>query len=145
MARGIGGFKMATAQEEFFPLKAANMKKVCSIIGLTSLSAFFVAQTHAEWSLISILRGEPAAPMSQRVAFVGSATVRQVTGQVERLSGIDSWSRLRNGEVIAPGDVIRTRQGNVVLKMARTDSFVRVADSTVLRLVPAETGLIAQR
>jgi hypothetical protein len=104
-------------------------------------AAIFAAlnfDSSAEWSFITMLRGEPQEPSYERVAFIGSATVRQVEGAAELLCGIDRWKPVTPGTRIRPGDVLRTSTGSIVLKMERTDSFVRVAENTVFRLVPEQ-------
>lgn len=95
----------------------------------------------AQAGVIEILRGDPAEPAPlRRVAFVGSATVREVQGTAERLAGIDRWTPLRPGTKLAPGDIIRTGQGSVVLRMTESGSFVKVTPRVMLRLAPFETG-----
>jgi hypothetical protein len=102
---------------------------------LATLASLSVAQA----GLIDLLRGDSAAPTDyQRVAFVGSATVREVSGQAERLVGIDRWKPITAGAKLAPGDVLRTGNGTVVLRMSTSGSFVKVTPQTLLRLVPLE-------
>ncbi|MGZ8899724.1 MAG: hypothetical protein ACXW3Z_06480 [Limisphaerales bacterium] len=88
--------------------------------------------------ILDLMRGEPAQPEAQRVAFVGSANVRQVNGLAERLSGVDRWKKLEIGAQLHPGDVIRTKSGSVVLCMSESHSFVKVTPNTILRLVQIE-------
>lgn len=90
--------------------------------------------------ILDLMRGEPAPPEPQRVAFVGSAKVRQINGSAERLSGVDRWKKLELGAQLYPGDVIRTRASSVVLCMSESQSFVKVTPNTVLRLVEIEKG-----
>jgi hypothetical protein len=88
--------------------------------------------------VIDLLKGEPPARAFQRVAFVGTAVVKQVDGAAERLVGIDRWKPLKAGEKLAPGDLVRTKEGSVVLRMAESGSFVKVTPNTMLRLVEIE-------
>lgn len=91
-------------------------------------------QTLAHAGVLDVLRGEPAPP--QRVAFVGSAEVKQVEGNVMRLSGIDRWNKLPTGSTLAPGDVIRASEGTALLQMVESKSFIKLTPNTILRLVP---------
>lgn len=88
--------------------------------------------------LLDLMRGEPAPPEPQRVAFVGSANVQQVSGAAERLAGVDHWKKLHHGAQLQPGDLIRTGSGTVLLRMTESGSFVKVTPNTVLRLVEIE-------
>lgn len=91
--------------------------------------------------MIDILRGDKTEAVTlRRVAFVGSATVREVTGTAEKLSGVDRWMPLLAGVKLAPGDIIRTGQGTVVLRMTDSGSFVKVTPHVMLRLAPFEQG-----
>ena len=56
------------------------------------------------------------------------------------MSGIDRWSPLHAGTNLAPGDIIRTGQGTVVLRMIDSGSFVKVTPNVMLRLAPLEQG-----
>lgn len=105
-------------------------------IALTGTLLFCTAILPSHAGVIDILRGEPAAP--QRVAFVGSAEVKTVTGKVMRLSGIDRWTELSQGAKLAPGDMIRSEDGNALLQMTESGSFIKITPNTVLRLVPIE-------
>lgn len=88
--------------------------------------------------VINLLRGEPAPPAYQRVAFVGSAVVKQVSGRAEYLAGIEKWKTLKEGSRLTPGDIIRTQQGSILLRMTESQSFVKVTPNTVFRLVKIE-------
>jgi hypothetical protein len=115
----------------------AVMKRVSSVIVIFTLATLAVAPARAEWKLISFMRGEPgSAPPKQRVAFVGSAAVKTVEGNAERLCGIDCWTPLSAGYQLKTGDIIQTGKGSVVLKMDESQSFVKVTPNTVLRLIP---------
>ncbi|HEX7859018.1 MAG TPA: hypothetical protein VF773_01685 [Verrucomicrobiae bacterium] len=103
----------------------ATSAVVASLNGINSHAGF-----------LDILRGEPVEP--QRVAFIGAARVQEVSGTVERLSGIDRWTAVENGEVLKPGDMIRTTTGTAIVRMTESGSFVKVTPNTVLRLVPAQ-------
>jgi hypothetical protein len=114
-----------------------------STLTFTLLFAAASAGISARAGIISILRGDGAeqeqpAPVYQRVAFVGSAEVRAIEGKAVRLAGIDRWSPLRPGTVLSPGDIIRSDNGTVTLRMKESQSFVKVSPRTVLRLVPLE-------
>jgi hypothetical protein len=90
--------------------------------------------------IIDTLRGEKPTPGYQRVAFVGSAEVKEVNGTAEKLSGVDRWSPLQKGVYLQPGDMIRTQGGTVLLRMVDSGSFIKVTPQTVLRLSPLEKG-----
>ena len=93
--------------------------------------------------LIDILRGggeNVPPPNAQRVALVGSAEVKEVDGQVERLAGFEVWKRLTPGTRLQPGDLLRTREGSAILKMESSGSLVKVHPATILRLSPLEEG-----
>jgi hypothetical protein len=94
--------------------------------------------------IIDLLRGNSQPDQQefscQRVAFVGSADVKVVEGNAVRLSGIDRWTPLRAGSEIIPGDIIRSGEGFIILRMKESDSFVKVTPHTVLRLVPLKKG-----
>lgn len=83
-----------------------------------------------------MLKTEPE-PRCQRVAFIGCGVIKQVEGKVERLCGIDCWSPVKTGTELKCGDVIRTGDGTVVLKMEETHSFIKVTPNTVFRLLPS--------
>jgi len=102
----------------------------------TSAAIFSLNGIQSEAGLINLLRGEPAEP--QRVAFIGAARIQEVSGTVERLTGIDRWKVVANGAQLQPGDIIRTTEGTAVLQMTESGSFIKVTPNTVLRLVPAE-------
>src|SRR5688500_6082943 len=95
----------------------------------TSAAIFSLNGIQSEAGLINLLRGEPAEP--QRVAFIGAAQVREVTGTVEKLSGIDRWKVVENGAHLQPGDIIRTTEGSAVLQMTESGSFIKVTPNTV--------------
>jgi hypothetical protein len=109
---------------------------------LTAVTFFASSLVGVNAGFIDLLRGEEAAPERsfQRVAFVGPARVKEVQGEAERLVGIDAWKRLEKGAELAPGDVVRTRNGTVVLRMSESGSFVKVTPRTILRLVPLDQG-----
>lgn len=98
--------------------------------------------TAAHAGFMDLLRGDPASNtvVAQRVAFVGTATVKEVQGRAEKLVGIDSWEQLRKGVELAPGDIIRTQEGTVMLHMVQSGSFVKMTPHTVLRLLRFEKG-----
>lgn len=89
--------------------------------------------------ILSILKGsdEPERP-PQRVAFVGSAQVKQCDGSALRLAGIDKWEPLKPGAILSPGDLVRSESGSVTLQMAETHSLVRLTPHTTLRLLDVD-------
>lgn len=96
----------------------------------------------AQPGIVDLLRGDSdaaSAPL-RRVAFVGSAEVKEVNGEAELLTGVGQWSPLRKGAKLAPGDIIRTGQGSAVLKMTESGSLVRVTPRVMLRLAPLQKG-----
>ena len=104
------------------------------LAALMALGASFGLTPLAQGGIIDILRGEPVVEW-QRVAFIGSAEVKQVNGAAERLTGIDEWEALEAGTQLTPGDVIRSHPtGTVVLRMEESGSLVKVTPATVLRL-----------
>src|SRR5689334_16161460 len=113
------------------------MKNVIVAIVTLAISSAFSAR--AEWALVKILRDEPL-PAPQRVAFIGSAEVKEVQGKAERLSGIDTWTPLRTDIRLGPGDMVRTQNGSVTIKMIDSRSFIKITPNTVLRLVPLDSN-----
>jgi len=109
---------------------------------LASAAIIFLAANTAsiQGGFFDIRRGESAEPEPQRVAFVGAAQVREATGIVERLSGVDQWEKLQAGEELLPGDVVRTAEGTAVLRMRESKSFVKITPHTTLRLIAIESG-----
>jgi hypothetical protein len=112
---------------------------------LTLSAALVIASAiPARAGIIDLLRGnsraEEEAAVYQKVAFVGSAEVKVVEGRAMRLSGVDRWTPLQAGIEITPGDIIRSGEGFVILRMKESDSFVKITPHTVLRLVPMENG-----
>jgi hypothetical protein len=114
----------------------ANRRTVAS----AAIIFFFANTTCIHAGIISLLRGETTVPEQQRVAFVGAAEVKEVTGAVERLAGVDRWENLSAGARLFPGDVIRTAAGTAILCMCESKSFVKLTPNTLLRLVDFETG-----
>jgi hypothetical protein len=114
------------------------MKRITFLVALFTVT-FFSVSTQAEWAFIKVLRGDPqdSVPL-QRVAFVGTATVKGVQGKAERLSGIDSWSPVKKGATLKPGDLVRVLNGSLVLKMTESESFVKVTPNTLLHLLSYE-------
>ena len=114
--------------------------------GLIAAVTIFLCATPAHGGIMDILRGEKAETGKvcecedfQRVAFIGPAEVKEVQGNVELLTGINKWSRLKEGKTLSPGDMLRTQPGaKAILKMKESGSLVRVTPRTVLRLVPLE-------
>src|SRR5688500_8852741 len=97
---------------------------------------FLIARTATvHGGIIDLLRGESTEPEPQRVAFVGAAHVKEATGAVERLAGVDHWEKLQAGANLLPGDVIRTADGSALLCMRESKSFIKVTPNTILRLV----------
>lgn len=88
--------------------------------------------------ILALLKGEQ--PDFQRVAFVGSAVVKEASGEAEQLAGINEWKPLANGTKLCPGDLVRTGQGSILLRMTESGSFVKVTPRTILRLAPLESG-----
>jgi hypothetical protein len=108
-------------------------------------AALCFAAFEANAGLISILKhGRPEAPEAapaparpewQRVAFVGSAVIKEVSGRVEMLKGVDRWVAIGKGQRLQPGDLVRTGEGSrAVLKMESSGSFVAMTPKTILRL-----------
>jgi hypothetical protein len=72
---------------------------------------------------------------------VGCAKVKESSGHVERLAGIEKWQRLTTGTHLEEGDVVRTGDdGRLILQMCESDSLVRVTPETTVRLVPLKKG-----
>ena len=107
---------------------------------LTTLMVALGTLCAANAGFMDLLRGDPASeiPTGQRVAFVGSAKVKEVEGTAEKLVGIDCWEPLRKGTDLTPGDLLRTREGTVLLRMTESGSFVKVTPHTLLRLAELE-------
>jgi hypothetical protein len=100
----------------------------------------FLDLSRVNAGIIDLLRGEQAGPVPQRVAFVGSARVKQVQGDVLRLTGRDQWAPLKEGDELKPGDIVQSRSGSAVLSMTESESFVKVTPNTSCRLVPLQDG-----
>ena len=92
--------------------------------------------------LFDLLRGDDTetAQPTQRVALVGPAQVKEATGEVEVLDGIERWTPLQPGQQLAPGDIIRTGDGSAILKMAESGSLIRVHGKTTVRFSPLQQG-----
>lgn len=112
-------------------LKACK-RTVAAGVGIISLS---ISSQTVNAGFLDMLRGDSIEPSFQRVAFIGSAKVKRVNGEVEQLTGVDRWNLLSDGGTLRPGDVIRTRAGTVLLEMRESGSFVKVTPHTVLRLI----------
>lgn len=121
----------------FTPTTLTKLRKT----GPTVLLIYLFSLSSLEAGFFDVLRGEAdaAIPSFQRVAFVGSARVKEVQGEAERLAGIDSWKPLEKGAELMPGDLVRTRNGTVVLRMTDSGSFVKVTPQTILRLLECES------
>jgi hypothetical protein len=119
--------------------------KISKLLAATAAALTFSTalpiQTNA--GLIALLRGdeENAHPFYQRIAFVGTAEVKEVRGTVVRLEGIDSWTPLRKGMALSAGEIIRSENGTVVLRMTESQSLVKVTPHTIFRLAPMEVNL----
>ncbi len=115
------------------------MKKV----SLWLILAVVLANNHSvSAGIIKILKGDKpqSQPQFQRVAFVGPAVVKEVTGRAERLAGLDRWEAVEKGAELQPGDIVRTHNGTVLLRMTESGSFIKMTPWTMLRLAPFEKG-----
>jgi hypothetical protein len=116
------------------------MKKRKPITHISLLAAaLFTTIPDSHAGIISILKRGNASeekPVVQKVAFVGCAKVKSVEGNAEKLCGIEKWERIPAGSHVEPGDVIRTREGEVLLEMCESSSLVKVTPATVVRLIP---------
>ena len=121
-----------TALAKFLKTSSTLLAVLGCLSSLSSVQAGF----------LDVLRGEPdsTTPSFQRVAFIGSARVKEVQGQAERLVGIDSWKPLEKRAELMPGDLVRTHNGTVLLRMNESGSFVKVTPQTILRLVALENN-----
>jgi hypothetical protein len=73
----------------------------------------------------------------RKVAFVGSAKVKSISGLVEVIQPEERI--LREGEIAKPGEVLRVWRGaNLVIQMEGSKSFVRADGPVLLRLAPEE-------
>lgn len=147
MPRGNWLVKLKVGGEETqSPPGEKKMKNKLSQISRAALVAAVIATVvNSQGGLLKILKGEPEAAVAseefQKVAFVGEATVKEIKGIVEVMSGTNKWSELGVASQLKPGAVIRTgKESSVVLKMTGSGSFVKVTPQTVLRLVAAEEG-----
>jgi len=123
-------------------MKSYIQSKRSVLLALLCTSVFLSPRDHA--GLIGILKGNQEKPGEdksfQKVGFVGCANVKEVTGTVEYLHGIDAWLPLKAGAHLQEGDVVRTRQGRVLLQMCESSSLVKVTPNTMARLVPLSAG-----
>ncbi len=106
---------------------------------LVGISVASILAVPVQGGFIDLLRGEPDPVVAQRVAFFGSAVVKRVDGSVERLTGIDKWEPVKAGTTLRTGDLVRTKEGTILLRMVESQSFVRVTPNTILRLAAAES------
>ena len=94
--------------------------------------------------LIDILRGSGEnvpPPNSQRVALVGSAEVKEVVGQVERLAGFEEWKRLTPGTRLEPGQVIELARGMHAIVPPQTgETVLRYGDHLPVPAQPFPEG-----
>lgn len=75
----------------------------------------------------------------RKVAFVGSAKIKSISGLVEVIQ--PDQRILREGEVAKPGDILRVWRGaNLVIQMEGSKSFVRADGPVLLRLAEADEG-----
>jgi hypothetical protein len=111
--------------------------------GLITATTLLLGTVSVQAGFLQILKGDQENKCEcekyQRVAFVGSAQVKEVKGKVEFLSGVNKWSQLSSGKTLKPGDLVRTSTGSrAILKMTDSGSLVSVTPATILRLVPFE-------
>ena len=116
-------------------LSKAHRSSIGTVAAILCLSA-----TGLSAGIIDLLRGEDEPPDPQRVAFVGAATVRNIQGTAERLTGVERWVALREGDQLSPGDILRTGSGTAILCMRESESFVRLTPNTLCRLVPIQNN-----
>ena len=120
------------------PKQTDTMKNYPSTRRLAALILSVLTLVTPQAGILDLLKGEATEPTQtfQRVGFVGRAVVKEVTGAAEHLVGIDRWKSLAPGAKLSPGDVIRTKNGSVILRMTESESFVKVTPFTMLRMVP---------
>lgn len=111
--------------------------------GLLIATTVLFQTTSASAGILDILKGEKETSCEcdhfQRVAFIGAAEVKEVTGKVEWLTGVNEWAPLPVGKKLAPGDMVRTKAGaRVILKMTQSGSLIRATPNTIVRLVPLD-------
>lgn len=117
-------------------------KSLNAVLGTVALATFLASTATSNAGLIDLLKGEkaPSQVAYQRVALVGSAQVKEVNGTAEILHGIEEWRPLQPSANLRPGDLVRTQEGMVVLKMRDSGSFIRLRPNTILRLSPLREG-----
>lgn len=103
------------------------------------IAAMFFANP-VQAGFLDMLRGSEQEQVElQRVAFIGKARVRQVSGKVEILRGIEEWKQLKPGTALRPGDIIRTANNSLaILEMSESGSLVRLTPNASLRLITQE-------
>lgn len=126
-------------------MNSSSFKALRSPAVIGALLFSFGLTPLAKGGILDILRGgsgqEPAPINWQRVAFVGQAEVKQITGAAERLVGVERWAPLPEGTALHPGDVIRCyANSSIILRMNESGSLVKMTPGTLLRLTPLETG-----
>src|SRR5262245_44661847 len=118
-----------------------NIKsKDLPVLSLSIIGILLTLQTGSEAGSLDMMRGPQQVPVKEyrRVAVIGAGEVKQIQGTVERLCGIDWWKPVAPGEKLEPGDLIRTGNGSVILKMRESESFVRITPKTMMRFVQFE-------
>ena len=68
-------------------------------IGTLTACAFLSSSALVNAGIIDLLRGEREEQTQQRVAFVGAASVKEIQGEVHRLTGVERLVALQNGDL----------------------------------------------
>jgi hypothetical protein len=92
------------------------------------------------WIAATVIFATVAAQSDEwkKVAFVGNAKVKSISGLVEVIQ--PEQRTLREGEMARPGDILRIWRGaDLILQMESSKGLVRAKGPVLLRLLPDES------
>jgi hypothetical protein len=145
MRQFFTSFRLLNVGESLTPFSERCMKSLVrfqKVLPIALISWSVLASSESYAGLIALLKGEKpneSVPVFQRVGFIGCAEVKELTGRVEVLDGVEKWRPLETGAHLSEGQIIRTQNGQAVLQMCDSASLVKVNTNTVVRLVPVNS------